>query len=97
MLGIMYLGKIVEIANSNITYKRPLHPYTKALLSAIPTTNPKAKIDRILLKGDVPSSIEPPSGCNFHNRCSYAKERCRSYEPKLVEIEHEHFVSCFLY
>lgn len=98
-IGVMYLGKIVEISDSNELYKNPLHPYTKALLSAIPIADPKkAKKSEIsLIKGDVPSPIDIPTGCRFHTRCPYATEKCKIVEPEIKEIEKNHFVSCHLY
>ena len=93
-VGVMYLGKIVEITGSDELYSHPLHPYTKALLSAIPIPNPKLKRERILLSGDVQSPIDPPPGCRFYARCSAAVERCTREEPKLREYSREHFVAC---
>ena len=94
-VAVMYLGKIVELADSEQLYIRPLHPYTQALLSASPVPNPTAKQKRIILKGDVPSPINPPSGCRFHERCLYAKDICHSQEPTLEEIQNDHQVACF--
>lgn len=94
-VAVMYLGKIVELADSEQLYLRPLHPYTQALLSASPVPNPTAKQERIILKGDVPSPIDPPSGCRFHTRCLYVKDICRSQEPTLKEIQSDHQVACF--
>ena len=96
-VAVMYLGEIVELANSDEIYKTPLHPYTQALLSAIPIPDPKAKRGRILLKGDVPSSISPPPGCPFHTRCHYKiVERCKTEHPELRELRPDHWVSCHL-
>jgi len=92
----MYLGRIVELADAAEMYDRPLMPYTKALVSSVPVPDPEieAKRERIILKGDVPSPIDPPPGCHFHTRCPYAIEPCREISPSLVEIKPEHFVAC---
>ncbi|MFJ7489970.1 ABC transporter ATP-binding protein [Streptomyces sp. NPDC097727] len=96
-IAVMYLGKIVELADRESLYKAPMHPYTKALLSAVPIPDPKrrsAKSERILLKGDVPSPISPPSGCRFHTRCWKATEICKTQEPPLVALKTGHQVAC---
>lgn len=94
---VMYLGKIVEVSEKNELYSNPLHPYTKALLSAIPIPDPEAKRERIILEGDVPTPINPPTGCRFHTRCQYAMPVCSQQEPILKDIGNEHFVACHLY
>jgi oligopeptide transport system ATP-binding protein len=95
-VGVMYLGKLVELASSNELYKRPLHPYTKALLSAIPIPDPQTadKKNRVILEGDVPSPINPPSGCYFRTRCCYARDICQEVTPSFAELEAGHMVAC---
>jgi len=95
-VAVMYLGKIVELAEKKELYNNARHPYTEALLSAIPVPDPIEKKQRIILEGDVPSSIKPPSGCRFHPRCRYAVETCKVEEPALIEIGHGHYVGCHL-
>ncbi|KXG77544.1 Oligopeptide transport ATP-binding protein OppF [Fervidicola ferrireducens] len=96
-VGVMYLGKLVEIADSEEIYKNPLHPYTQALISAIPIPDPKRKREKILLEGDVPSPINPPEGCRFWTRCRYVMDICRHEEPELLESAPGHKVACHLY
>jgi oligopeptide/dipeptide ABC transporter ATP-binding protein len=95
-IAIMYLGRIVELADADAIYARPLHPYTRALLSAIPRPNPGVRRERIVLQGDVPSPINPPPGCPFHPRCPHATDRCRAEAPALRPAPHDpaHTVSC---
>lgn len=94
-VAVMYLGEIVEIADKKALFSEPMHPYTKALLSAIPIPDPKSKRERIILPGDIPSPINPPSGCRFHTRCPYAKDICSREKPALKGNEHR--VACWLY
>lgn len=96
-VAVMYLGKIVEIAKTEDLFNNPKHPYTQALLSAVPITHPKEKKERIILKGDVPSPANPPSGCTFHPRCPFAMEICKSELPDQARFEEGHTVNCHLY
>ena len=93
-VAVMYLGKLVELADSETLYKTPLHPYTQALLSAAPVPDPRRKKKRIVLSGDVPSPIDPPPGCRFHTRCLYAKDVCKQKDPPFREIRENHFAAC---
>ena len=93
-IAVMYVGRLVEIAESETLLRQPLHPYSEALVSAIPSADPDIKLDRIILEGDIPSPANPPSGCVFHPRCVYAEELCKQEEPLLEEISPGHFVSC---
>jgi len=96
-IAVMYLGKILELGAYDKLYSNPKHPYTQALLSAIPLADPGAKKKRIIVKGDVPSSITPPPGCRFHPRCAHRMAQCDKSEPLLKAIEGDRFVSCYLY
>jgi oligopeptide/dipeptide ABC transporter ATP-binding protein len=95
-IAVMYLGKIVELTDRDSLFAAPLHPYTEALLSAVPLPDPDAERKRIILSGDVPSPINPPQGCRFHTRCPYAEARCRVEEPAMREVKPGHFVACHL-
>ena len=95
-VAVMYLGRIVEIADKTALFANPRHPYTQALLASVPVANPKAKRLTALLQGDVPSPINPPSGCAFHTRCPYVMERCRLETPRLADVSGQHQVACFL-
>ncbi len=96
-IAVMYLGEIAELAETKELFENPLHPYTQALLSAIPVPNPKAKKKRVILEGDVPSPIDPPTGCRFHTRCPACFGPCDSVAPRSMEAEPGHFVRCHLY
>ncbi|MHA2373600.1 MAG: ABC transporter ATP-binding protein, partial [Candidatus Thorarchaeota archaeon] len=96
-IAIMYLGKIIEIGDKNQIYEEPLHPYTVGLISAIPVPDPKVEKAEKIPRGEIPSAIDPPSGCRFHPRCSKAFDRCPIEEPELKELENGRFVACHLY
>jgi len=93
-VGVMYLGSMMELADKDRLFDNPLHPYTKALLSAIPIPDPTAKRNRIILQGDIPSPANPPTGCKFHTRCPYKTEICTKEIPEYREMEKNHFVAC---
>lgn len=95
-VGIMYLGKLVEVASSEEIFRNPLHPYTQALLSAIPIPDPELRHERLPLKGDIATSTEAPAGCRFRTRCPIAEPRCADKEPDLIEVAQDHFVACMV-
>ena len=95
-VAVMYLGRIVEYAETRALFRSPLHPYTEALLAAVPVPNPRLRRQKRVLQGDVPSPIHPPSGCHFHTRCPYAMERCRVEAPRLLEVTPGHWAACHL-
>jgi oligopeptide transport system ATP-binding protein len=95
-VGIMYLGKLVEVASSEEIFHNPLHPYTRALLSAIPIPDPDVRRERLPLVGNIPTAINPPSGCRFRTRCPIAEPQCADEEPQLLEVSRDHFVACRL-
>jgi oligopeptide/dipeptide ABC transporter ATP-binding protein len=96
-VAVMYLGKVMELAGSLELIDNSLHPYTQALISAVPVPDPESKRSKEVISGEIPSPVNPPSGCRFHTRCPYAHERCVSEEPPLVEVEKNHYVACHLY
>ena len=96
-VGVMYLGNLVEFADTDKMFANPLHPYTKALFSAIPIPDPDYKMDRVVLQGSIPSPANPPAGCKFHTRCSQCMEICKHFAPDFIEVEPEHYCSCHLY
>jgi oligopeptide/dipeptide ABC transporter ATP-binding protein len=95
-IGVMYLGKMVELASREDLYRDPLHPYTQALMSAIPIPDPTLKRKRVILQGDVPSPLNPPKGCRFHTRCPLAFDRCGEEEPPFKDYGDEHYAACWL-
>lgn len=96
-VGVMYLGSLVEYGSKNAIFSNTLHPYTKALFSAVPVPNPHVKMNRILLQGDIPSPVNPPKGCKFHTRCEHCMDICSVVRPKYKEVEPGHFCACHLY
>ena len=96
-VGVMYLGNLVEYGTKRRVFERPLHPYTEALFSAIPTPDPDVHMNRVILEGSIPSPANPPKGCKFHTRCNRCMERCKTEVPLQREVEPEHFVACHLY
>lgn len=95
-VGVMYLGRLVELADSEELYRNPLHPYTQALLSAIPDSNISQRKERIILNGEIPSPLNPPRGCRFHTRCPVAKDICKKIEPNWAEVEKKHYTACHI-
>src|SRR5690606_1404631 len=93
-VGVMYLGSMVELADKKDLFDNPKHPYTQALLSAVPKPDPRSKRRRIILEGDIPSPANPPSGCKFHTRCIYAKDICKEQIPEFRDLGGNHFVAC---
>jgi oligopeptide/dipeptide ABC transporter, ATP-binding protein, C-terminal domain len=98
-VGVMYLGRMMELATKKDLYEEPLHPYTQALLSAVPSTRRKGQVkrERIVLKGELPSPANPPTGCVFHTRCPAAMDVCKQIIPQFKEVKPDHFVACHLY
>lgn len=96
-IGVMYLGKLIELASKKRLYENPLHPYTRALMSSIPVSDPTRTRQRVSLEGDLPSASNPPAGCRFHTRCPEVMPACHEQAPQLVEVEPDHWVSCHLY
>ncbi len=94
---VMYLGNVMELAETDEVFANPLHPYTQALFSAVPVPDPDVKMERVMLEGDIPSPVNPPKGCKFHTRCSKCMAACRYIEPKYTEAKPDHFVACHLY
>jgi peptide/nickel transport system ATP-binding protein len=93
-IGILYLGKLCEVATVQEVYQKPLHPYTRALLAAVPVPNPRQRRTEVMPEGEIPNPINPPSGCRFHPRCPIARPDCSEIEPPLRELERGHFVAC---
>ena len=93
---VMYLGNMMEIGDTKDIFQNPLHPYTQALFSAVPVPDPDAKMNRIILKGDIPSPANPPSGCRFHTRCPYAKDICKEVVPEYKDYGNGHCAACHL-
>jgi oligopeptide/dipeptide ABC transporter ATP-binding protein len=96
-IAVLYLGKMMELGSSDVVVDKPLHPYTQALIAAVPVPDPDSKRTKDVISGEIPSPVDPPSGCRFHTRCPYAHERCSTEEPALREVEPSHFVACHLY
>jgi oligopeptide/dipeptide ABC transporter ATP-binding protein len=97
-MAVMYLGKIMEMGNVEDVVYEPLHPYTRALIAAVPSADPTAKRIETVLKGEIPSPVNPPSGCRFHTRCpEYIGDICRAQEPEMIDVGKGHYVACHLY
>ncbi|MDO5417724.1 MAG: dipeptide ABC transporter ATP-binding protein [Lachnospiraceae bacterium] len=96
-VGVMYLGNFVEVGSKKSLYQNPLHPYTQALLSAVPVPDPTVKMDRVILEGNIPSALNPPAGCKFHTRCPKCMECCKTEAPKRYQVSEDHYVYCHLY
>ena len=96
-VAVMYLGKVVELANTEEIFQKPIHPYSRALVASVPIPDPTVNRDQIILKGDVPSPVNPPVGCRFHPRCDSAMDICRKEEPQLIDVGNGHFVACHLF
>ncbi|TMH96137.1 ABC transporter ATP-binding protein [Candidatus Bathyarchaeota archaeon] len=96
-IAILYLGKMMELGSAEAVVDLPLHPYTQALISAVPVPDPESKRTKDVISGEIPSPVDPPSGCRFHTRCPYTHERCVNEQPPLVEIEKQHYVACHFY
>ncbi|WP_367566696.1 ABC transporter ATP-binding protein [Lacrimispora sp.] len=96
-VGVMYLGNFVEVGDKESLYKNPLHPYTQALLSAVPIPDPEVKRERVILEGNIPSALNPPAGCKFHTRCPKCMDICSVKEPERYQVDEEHYVYCHLY
>jgi peptide/nickel transport system ATP-binding protein/oligopeptide transport system ATP-binding protein len=93
----MYLGNFVEVGDKASLYKNPMHPYTQALLSAVPVPDPTAKKERVILEGSIPSALNPPTGCKFHTRCPKCMECCKTQVPEKYQVSEDHYVYCHLY
>lgn len=96
-VGVMYLGRMVELTDKHTLFNDPKHPYTRALMSAVPIADPDIERERIILEGDVPSPSNPPTGCAFHTRCPYAMDICKEVRPEFENVDDKHLVACHLY
>jgi oligopeptide/dipeptide ABC transporter ATP-binding protein len=96
-IAVLYLGKMMELGSALTLVDQPLHPYTQALVAAVPVPDPESKRTKDVISGEIPSPVDPPPGCRFNTRCPYAHERCTNEEPPLVEVEKGHYVACHLY